>query len=378
MATDHQIRINFPLKRKIMMCRLVISAFLLLFLHTPLSAQEDKISIYQGDSTTPYSLPSLIMAALHQADFITLPIVLTRDTVAVVYDDIFLHPNTNVADIFPGRSRQDGNYYLIDFTISEVEQLTYRNSDIPGTFSQHISTLNDAYTVISRLNTQFNLNTELLPEIKFPWFHKHEGKDISVKVLDILAANHSSPENQVLLQCFDPEELQRIDKELRAGLPFSLKLIQRVDGNDGRESMRRKRNTWVSYNYDWIFTRLGLRVLSSYAYGLSLKKSVIDDQEILKRTIEDSHGFNIKVYAEVQTSRIQESPQSDAAHLENLLLQMNADGAVMNDISVFTELFKKKNTQPAQMEDTSGKENGQSSTIFDDPKALSERLENIR
>ncbi len=58
-----------------------------------------------------------------QADFIEQDIVLTKDAIPVVLHDVHLDTVSNVATKFPRRSREDGRYYAIDFTLDELKQL---------------------------------------------------------------------------------------------------------------------------------------------------------------------------------------------------------------------------------------------------------------
>ena len=63
----------------------------------------------------------------------------------------------------------------------------------------------------------------IYPEIKAPWFHRKEGKDIGKKVLGILKQyGYTTVNDLAYLQCFDPNELRRIRKELFPGFGIEL------------------------------------------------------------------------------------------------------------------------------------------------------------
>lgn len=56
-------------------------------------------------------------------DYIEQDVVLTRDSVPVVLHDIQLDYISNVAQVFPGRTRPDGHFYVMDFSLAELQQL---------------------------------------------------------------------------------------------------------------------------------------------------------------------------------------------------------------------------------------------------------------
>ena len=210
--------------------RIIISLVILLVTtNSAAAAEQDKIVIYKDTATGSYSLPSLMLASIQNPDFIELPLVLSRDNIAVVYNDLFLYPKTNVADIFPERSRTDGNYYTIDFTLAELEQLSYAGNQAEPPITRHISSLDDTLEILSQVNVEMEKNIQILAVIKYPWFHTNEVYDISNSVLKSLIAHAGDADRQLYLKCYDPDELQRIKKDLLPGLPMQVQLIQAVD-----------------------------------------------------------------------------------------------------------------------------------------------------
>jgi hypothetical protein len=58
---------------------------------------------------------------------------------------------------------------------------------------------------------------------------------------------------------------------------MSLPLIQLVGTNDGMETKQGTRDNLLPYNYDWLFTNTGLRMVASYAVAIALPtKEVVD------------------------------------------------------------------------------------------------------
>jgi glycerophosphoryl diester phosphodiesterase len=189
-----------------------------------------------------HTIAAKAMAYAQGADFIEQDLVMTRDDEIVVLHDHHLDTVTNVKDLFPDRARADGRYYVIDFTLDELRRLTvyerFRENDgvrvavykdrFPlqaSTF--RINTLAEEIELIQGLNKSTGRNVGIYPEIKSPAFHRSEGKDISVAVLETLKHyGYTTKQDAVFLQCFDPHELRRIHDELQPAMAMDLLLVQ--------------------------------------------------------------------------------------------------------------------------------------------------------
>ena len=57
------------------------------------------------------------------ADYIEQDVLLSRDGELIVLHDLFLDAVTDVAQRYPGRQREDGHYYAIDFDLAEIRTL---------------------------------------------------------------------------------------------------------------------------------------------------------------------------------------------------------------------------------------------------------------
>jgi len=93
------------------------------------SADEQSEPIVIAHRGAPAYVPEhtaegVAMAHALGADFIEQDVVLTRDSVPVVLHDIRLDSISNVADIFPGRTRPDGHFYVMDFSLDELRKLS--------------------------------------------------------------------------------------------------------------------------------------------------------------------------------------------------------------------------------------------------------------
>jgi glycerophosphoryl diester phosphodiesterase len=186
-----------------------------------------------------HTLPAKTMAYAMHPDFLEQDLVLSKDDVPIVIHDIHLETVTDVAQKFPNRNREDGQFYVIDFTYDELLQLnvTERFNAKTGKavfetryplwkskFKLH--SLQEEIELIQGLNKSTGNNIGIYPEIKDPEFHNKEGKDISKIVLKILSDyGYNNKEDNCILQCFDAVELKRIRQELKSDL-FLVQLIE--------------------------------------------------------------------------------------------------------------------------------------------------------
>ena len=203
----------------------------LLFLLASIAAQAQPIVIaHRGASgyLPEHTLPAKALAHAMGADFLEQDLVLTKDDVPVVMHDIYLDTISDVAQRFPGRQRENGRYYVLDFTLAEIKQLkaTERFNQktgkpvFPKRFplgqsSFSIPTLEEELQFIQGLNKTTGRSAGIYPEIKQPKWHRSEGHDITAIVLPILKrygyANRNDP---CFVQCFEFDELKRIRTEL--------------------------------------------------------------------------------------------------------------------------------------------------------------------
>ena len=203
------------------------------------------------------------------ADYIEQDVVLSKDSIPIVLHDIFLNSVTNVKHKYSNRVREDGNWYVSDFTLSELKQLIVNErlhsngmeAVYPDRFpitkgNFQISTLSEHIELIQGLNVSTKRNVGIYPEIKRPKWHRKEGMDISKITTDILKQyGYSAKEDKIFLQCFDSKELKRIKNELNSSLP----LIQLIGSNSWGES---------EDDYSYMISETGIKEVSKYAVGI--------------------------------------------------------------------------------------------------------------
>lgn len=210
-----------------------------------------------------HTLASKALAYGLGADFLEQDVVATRDGELVVLHDLFLDDVTDVAQRYPGRQRDDGRHYVIDFDLAELRELVvYERRAAGGTAARYpqrfpatsgvlrIATLDEELGLIQGLNTSMHRNVGVYSEIKHPSWHREHGIDLARKLLATLRSfGYSNGDDQAFVQCFDTAELQRV----RRDLDCELKLVQLVGTEAG---------------YRPLLTRSGLKELAAYAVGL--------------------------------------------------------------------------------------------------------------
>ncbi len=209
-----------------------------------LAKENNKIVIaHRGASgyLPEHTLEAKAMAYAMGADYLEQDLVLSKDNIPIVIHDIHLETVTNVAEKFPERAREDGKFYVIDFSFEELKTLSVYErfktetgkNVFPNRFpskksSFKLHSLSDEIEMIQGLNKSTGNNIGIYPEIKNPGFHKREGKDISKIVIGILKNyGYTDKKHKCFVQCFDIEETKRIRNELKS----NLNLIQLLDGD---------------------------------------------------------------------------------------------------------------------------------------------------
>jgi len=309
-----------------------------LMLTTALSAQAGEKIVIAHRAASGYlmehNLASVALAVGMGSDYIEQDLVMTKDDQVIVLHDPTLSRVTNVAELFPGRNRADGKFYALDFTLAEIKRLRllepYSNSgngegrfpDTGQNLQLSIPTFKEELELIRGLEKTMRRDIGIYPEIKQPWLHRKEGKDISLAVLKILREyDYTTRGEKIFVQCFDPVELKRIHEELFPALGMDLKLTQLIDDNNGNETKTLEWGEWVNYNYDWILSKSGLRTVSAYISGIGLDKSMLVDGagNLLRPSlIDDAHQLGLVVHP-YTFRREKESLPPYAANFEALL-----------------------------------------------------------
>lgn len=257
---------------------ILLTALLLLTFTAPVSSvmgevnavsageKSEKIAIaHRGASgyLPEHTLEAYAMAYGLGSDYIEPDVVLTKDGVPIVLHDIHLDANTNVAEVFADRKRDDGRYYVIDFTLDEIKtlkvhertnvdtgEMAYDGRFPLNTSSFEVPTLEEMIQLVQGLNKSTGRNVGIYPEMKEPKFHLENNLDIGPIVLKILDKyGYNKPDAKIFVQCFDPDYLKQFKTEMGAQMP----LVQLIDEGE---------------MYDKMMSPEGLDEVAKYANGI--------------------------------------------------------------------------------------------------------------
>lgn len=181
-----------------------------------------------------HSLAGKALAHGLGADFLEQDVVASRDGVLLVLHDLWLDDVSDVADRFPGRNRQDGHFYCIDFDLAEIRSLRFGEridpssgrEKYPGRFrraagSFDVVTFEEEIRLIHGLNASTGRQVGIYPEIKAPQWHAQQGFDLASGVVDLLDKHGYLEEGaRVYLQCFDAETLRAVRRRTGSVLPI--------------------------------------------------------------------------------------------------------------------------------------------------------------
>lgn len=283
---------------------------------------DDKVVIaHRGASgyLPEHTLPAKAMAFAQGADYLEQDLVMTKDDQLVVLHDHYLDRVTDVADRFPDRARKDGRYYAIDFTLAEIKSLKFSEGftvengkkvqTFPGRFPMgksdfRVHTFEEEIEFIQGLNHSTGKNIGLYPEIKAPWFHHQEGKDIATRVLEVLKKyGYTKKSDKIYLQCFDANELKRIRNELEPKMGMDLKLVQLIAYTKWNETEEQQPDgKWVNYSYDWMLEPGAMEKIAQYADGIGpdyhmlIADSSTKGHIIINGMVKEAHEHQLEVH----------------------------------------------------------------------------------
>lgn len=160
------------------------------------------------------------LAHAQGAHYLEQDLVLSADGVPMVMHDLVLDAVTNVAEVFPGRCREDGCHYTLDFTVAELKELElgprrelasqalrYPERDLGRT--ERLVTLDEELVLVRELSREREVG--IYPELKHPEWHRQQGVELGRAVIDVLGDHgYRGGDESCLLQCFDATELARV------------------------------------------------------------------------------------------------------------------------------------------------------------------------
>jgi len=308
-------------------------------------SQDKTVIAHRGVSgyLPEHTIAAKAMAYAMGADYIEQDVVMTRDDKLVVLHDHYLDRVTDVQEKFPNRKREDGRYYVIDFTLDEIRTLDVseryyikdgvKTAVFPDRFPLNksrfkVHTFEEEIELIQGLNKSTGNDIGIYPEVKSPGFYLKEGKDLSLAILQALKKyGYSKKEDKVYLQTFEIDELKRIHDQLMPKVGVDVRLVQLM-GNDDY--------------YNEIITKDGLIGLAKYADGIGPSLDMIIENDGTKtELVPDAHyaGLQIHPYTfRQEKNSIPGYAKSYEDLLEIFLFEVGVDG-VFTDFTDRTRKF---------------------------------------
>ena len=246
-------------------------AGLFLILWAAVSAADPLIIAHRGASgyLPEHTLAAHAMAYAQGADYLEPDLVLSADGHPVVLHDLTLDAVSNVRERFPGRARDDGLHYVVDFDLAELRRLRIHERidpdtgqpRFPGRFPADrgrfgVITLEELIELTQGLNAVTGREVGIYPEIKFTAFHQAAGHDFVAILMTILDRyGYRGPDGRCIIQSFDPAPLMRLRDEFDTELP----LVQLLG-----------ENAWDlnDVDYDTMYSSDGLATIAGYADGI--------------------------------------------------------------------------------------------------------------
>ncbi|MEN8189735.1 MAG: glycerophosphodiester phosphodiesterase family protein [Thermodesulfobacteriota bacterium] len=297
--------------RQIFFCLLILCGWTTTVCGQELSEKQVAATGGEASVLAPNSLVSLAMAATAGADIIEIGLTMSSDGRIIVFSDPGLDRLTDVRSLFPGRQSDEGLNYPADFTLDQIRSLKLKPETAETTVADGfetgtghlyftIATLEEVLELVRLMERDLARSITLIAEIKRPWLHKREGRDLSLAVLKIFNDfGYRGKEDHLFLQCYDPDELKRIKTDLFGRFNMDLPLIQLIDENGGTETMVEEWGRWVPYNYDWIFTRTGIRSMAALVAGVGLDEMRLvnsDGTRLLADFVAGVHDLEMKLH----------------------------------------------------------------------------------
>jgi glycerophosphoryl diester phosphodiesterase len=282
------------------------------------------------------TLEGTALAFAMGADCIELDALLTRDDHAIVFHDHYLDAMTDVAERFPGRARDDGMHYAIDFTLEEIRQLCVRGRINPktgkpvhpGRFPDapalrfRIPTLEEELALIRGLNRSMGLNVGIYLEPKGPAYHRSEGKAVEDVVLGIFRDfGYITRDSGCYIQSFEPESIRYMKESLKSDLT----MVQLIGDNSWEET--------PGVDYTAMMTPEGMDTIARFAdrVGAWINHIAIDTRDGSKprisKLVEWAHERNMEINP--YTLRADDLPsyaKSFEDLLEFFLVRIGVDG----------------------------------------------------
>jgi glycerophosphoryl diester phosphodiesterase len=272
-----------------------------------------------------HTLEAYAFAYAQGADYIEPDLIMTKDRRLICRHDIHLEESTNIEQVYPDRKREDSRWYAADFTLEEIRTLNaeerLENRFPRGKARFEVPTLEDCIELVQGLNETTGRDVGVYPELKEPVWHAENGLPMEKALLDILAGyGYEGPNAKVFVQCFWPQVLMTIRKELGSELPLTMLISE-----DERS--------------DRLVAKGAMGFIKSFATAIGPAKECIDENPDL---VKWAHEAGLFVHLYTFCSDDVPAPHADAfAEVEHYLYELGVDGAFSDHPDDAVEIVKK-------------------------------------
>ncbi|HDP36141.1 MAG TPA: glycerophosphodiester phosphodiesterase [Candidatus Hydrogenedentes bacterium] len=293
-------------------------------INTPAIAEKVIIAHRGASGYLPeHTLPAYAMAHALGADYLEPDLAVSKDGVLVCLHDMTLESITNVKDVFPDRAREDGKWYVVDFTLAELKRLRVVERS-PNRFPKdaqlfQIPTLEEMIQLTQGLNRSTGRDVGIYPELKDPMFYEKAGFPFAEMLLEILDKyGYRGPEANLYIQCFVPATLLRLRNELGVSLP----LIQLISDHAAQNAL---------------VTEEGLDKIAAYAQGIGPHKNRIEDDPML---VERAHARGLLVHPYTfRADMLPRKYESIEMELRTFLKEFDIDGGFTDHTDVMKRVI---------------------------------------
>lgn len=320
-------------------------------------AAEKIVIAHRGASgyVAEHTIAAKAMAHAMGADYIEQDVVMTKDDALVVLHDHYLDRVTDVQEKFPNRAREDGRYYVIDFTLAEIRTLNVTERYSINEKGQKVAVFSDRFPLntsrfqvhtlaeeielIRGLNKSTGRDIGIYAEAKSPAFHLSEGKDLSHAMLSTFKEyGYDSKQAKAYYQTFEIEELKRVHEKVLPALDMDIKLIQLMGAGEINP-------------YDDMITAQGLKKLATYADGIGPSIFMITHTEDRGETYElttlvalaHQNGLVVHPYTfRAETAATPEFAGSYKGLLELFLYEIGVDGVFTDFPDITLDYIKNR------------------------------------
>ncbi len=287
------------------------------------------------------SLSGLALALERGAASVRVDLVLSSDNQVMLLSDTRIDRITDVAERYPERSRPDGSYYAFDFNLDELRRLSLLQKTRQPAASA-VSSASDMHVPVAALSDFLGYldlryrSSEQKPivicTLRQGWMHNDEGKNLGSSVLELLDSHRAdSGSARFYVASLDPEELQKLAEARTSAGQTGIEFMQMIGGSDGSEARRLEFGSRQPYSYDLLFTRVGIKLVSTYASAVGLYGPAIVDGSgtvIRPRLLEDIKTLGMKVIysrADTEPYRTDDSAGDDDFY-EQIFFSAGFDG----------------------------------------------------